>query len=181
MKRIIIAVFGLALMQAGAAASPVHYTYTGNPFTPGYGPFAGASITATLYFSSALPDNDTYSNLIPPPTLVSYTVSAGSLTMTDSDSSIVLSLDTNAMGAIDSWGMQFNNSSGLISSSGPGVESEDSASNSMTYGNNTDDPGTWSPAEATPLPAALPLFASVLGGLSLFGWWRERKARAAVA
>ena len=84
MKRIIIAVFGLALMQAGAAASPVHYTYTGNPFTPGYGPFAGASITATLYFSSALPDNDTYSNLIPPPTLVSYTVSAGSLTMTNS-------------------------------------------------------------------------------------------------
>jgi len=51
------------------------------------------------------------------------------------------------MGAIDSWGMQFNNSSGLVSSSGPGVESEDSASNSMTYGDNNDDPGTWTAAE----------------------------------
>ena len=29
----------------------------------------------------------------------------------------------------------------------------------------------------TPLPAALPLFASGLGGLGLFSWWRKRKAR----
>jgi hypothetical protein len=27
----------------------------------------------------------------------------------------------------------------------------------------------------TPLPAALPLFASGLGGMGLFGWWRKRK------
>ena len=33
----------------------------------------------------------------------------------------------------------------------------------------------------TPLPAALPLFASGLGGLGLIGWWRrKRTARAAV-
>jgi len=32
---------------------------------------------------------------------------------------------------------------------------------------------------ATPLPATLPLFASGLGGLGLFGWHRKRKARAA--
>ena len=30
----------------------------------------------------------------------------------------------------------------------------------------------------TPLPAALPLFASGLGGIGLFAWWRKRKARA---
>ena len=30
-----------------------------------------------------------------------------------------------------------------------------------------------------PLPAALPLFASGLGGMGLFAWWRKRKARAA--
>ncbi len=34
------------------------------------------------------------------------------------------------------------------------------------------------PGVATPLPAALPLFASGLGGMGLFGWWRKRKARA---
>lgn len=28
---------------------------------------------------------------------------------------------------------------------------------------------------ATPLPAALPLFISGLGGMGLFGWWRKRK------
>jgi hypothetical protein len=32
-----------------------------------------------------------------------------------------------------------------------------------------------------PLPAALPLFASGLAGMGLFGWWRKRRARANVA
>ena len=31
---------------------------------------------------------------------------------------------------------------------------------------------------ATPLPAALPLFAGGLGGLGLLGWRRKRKAQA---
>jgi hypothetical protein len=32
--------------------------------------------------------------------------------------------------------------------------------------------------DATPLPAALPLFATGLGALGLLGWRRKRKARA---
>ena len=32
---------------------------------------------------------------------------------------------------------------------------------------------------ATPLPAALPLFATGLGGLGLLGWRRKRKSAAA--
>lgn len=32
-----------------------------------------------------------------------------------------------------------------------------------------------SPSAATPLPAALPLFATGLGALGLFGWRRKRK------
>ena len=32
-----------------------------------------------------------------------------------------------------------------------------------------------------PLPAALPLFATGLGTMGLFGWWRKRKTRANVA
>jgi len=34
---------------------------------------------------------------------------------------------------------------------------------------------------ATPLPAALPLFATALGGLGLLGWRRKRKNTAAIA
>ena len=34
---------------------------------------------------------------------------------------------------------------------------------------------------ATPLPTTLPLLATGLGGLGLFGWWRKRKASAALA
>ena len=33
----------------------------------------------------------------------------------------------------------------------------------------------------TPLPAALPLFATGLGGLGLLGWRRKRKAKVAAA
>jgi hypothetical protein len=36
------------------------------------------------------------------------------------------------------------------------------------------------PAAATPLPAALPLFASGLGALGLLGWRRKRKSRASL-
>jgi len=39
--------------------------------------------------------------------------------------------------------------------------------------------GSWSSnTAATPLPAALPLFATGLGGLGLLGWRRKRKAQA---
>jgi hypothetical protein len=36
-------------------------------------------------------------------------------------------------------------------------------------------------ASATPLPAALPLFGSVLAGAGFFGWCRKRRAQAATA
>jgi PEP-CTERM motif-containing protein len=36
-------------------------------------------------------------------------------------------------------------------------------------------------ASATPLPAALPLFASGLGAMGLFGWRRKRKASSIAA
>jgi hypothetical protein len=38
-----------------------------------------------------------------------------------------------------------------------------------------------SPASATPLPAALPLFATGLGSLGLLGWRRKKKAKALAA
>jgi hypothetical protein len=50
--------------------------------------------------------------------------------------------------------------------------------NNTTY---TGETFTLTLVTATPLPAALPLFASGLGALGLFGWRRKRKNAAAVA
>jgi hypothetical protein len=44
--------------------------------------------------------------------------------------------------------------------------------------NCNDDQGTSSVWSETPLPAALPLFATGIGGLGLLGWRRKRKAQA---
>ena len=43
----------------------------------------------------------------------------------------------------------------------------------------TDPPGT--NVSQAPLPAALPLFASGLGGMGFFAWWRKRKSAGAAA
>jgi hypothetical protein len=40
------------------------------------------------------------------------------------------------------------------------------------------DPPNSPSVSATPLPAALPLFATGLGAMGLIGWWRKRKTRA---
>ena len=47
-------------------------------------------------------------------------------------------------------------------------------------GQNFNDPGTWTVSQ-TPLPAALPLFATGLGAMGLLGWRKKRKAAAALA
>jgi hypothetical protein len=61
-------------------------------------------------------------------------------------------------------------------------------STTASYDVNTPFNGTYSITEiqsgslsATPLPAALPLFATGLGGLGLLGWRRKRKSAAAIA
>lgn len=46
---------------------------------------------------------------------------------------------------------------------------------------SSDSGYNYSPVTATPLPAALPLFASSLGAMGLFGWRRKQKNIAALA
>jgi hypothetical protein len=50
--------------------------------------------------------------------------------------------------------------------------------NNNNQGDNNNNQGNADPA-VTPLPAALPLFATGLGALGLLGWRRKRKAQAA--
>ncbi len=58
----------------------------------------------------------------------------------------------------------------------------------LDSGVTANDPGTFlvnnqflPPTNATPLPAALPLFATGLGALGLLGWRRKRKNAAIAA
>lgn len=53
----------------------------------------------------------------------------------------------------------------------------DAASGLLVWGGSTPTRGGGDPL-ATPLPAALPLFATSLGALGLLGWRRKRKAKA---
>jgi hypothetical protein len=55
------------------------------------------------------------------------------------------------------------------------------ASNQMADISISTSPITIATSTATPLPAALPLFATGLGALGLFGWRRKRKASAIAA
>jgi len=64
--------------------------------------------------------------------------------------------------------LQFDPTSGGI------VQRSNVTGNPVFFGLFAD--GAASPVNATPLPAALPLFASGIGALGLFGWRRRRKA-----
>jgi hypothetical protein len=87
----------------------------------------------------------------------------------------------------------FTATGGLLFTSNTGDSYEFYASNGLTYLSTTDFGGCPSTQAcnpgvsgtfaltATPLPAALPLFASGLGALGLLGWRRKRKNAAAFA
>jgi hypothetical protein len=54
----------------------------------------------------------------------------------------------------------------------------DSSTDTLTAGPYTNSPQIWGLTPATPLPSALPLFVTGIGGLGLLSWRRKRKARA---
>jgi hypothetical protein len=75
----------------------------------------------------------------------------------------------------------------LIGMTGAGIgfaifcNSSDCTSGGVSLYNGVNFLGTVDAEAATPLPAALPLFASGLGALGLLGWRRKRKASAIAA
>ena len=73
---------------------------------------------------------------------------------------------------------------GVIASGALWIWPSDSSSSGTSCGDCTVDLQTvitYTGVSATPLPAALPLFASGLGAMGLLGWRRKRKSAAAVA
>jgi hypothetical protein len=175
----------MSLLGFSPANADTIYTYTGNGFTSNSGSFTDAdSVTGTIDLAIGLGDNSGLVEISP----VSYSFSDGVQTLTNSNSSMSVSsyLITNAVGTPVLWDVlvRANDLSGEVSSTVQMYVQEDfvfAQQASYSFASNS-DPGTWSTSvTATPLPAALPLFASGLGALGLLGWRRKRKAAALAA
>lgn len=97
----------LLLFSAAAlnASAQVTYTYTGNNFNDIYGTGVTDSnfVSASFTFADALPDELDAVNEIG--SLLNWTVSDGSNTLSQSNGDVLAlaDLSTNASGAIDSW------------------------------------------------------------------------------
>jgi hypothetical protein len=183
------AVVGTALSALGAAsASAATYTYTGNyfdTFIPVSGNVYSASdrVTISLTFSSPLTGGLTLAAETP----TAISISDGVDHTTTSNAADVFNFSTNGSGQITAWQIHVTDGTTFI------ITSNDFPPVGMLKGDVLDrgysivstdqgyiagDARIWS---ETPLPAALPLFATGLGALGLLGWRRKRKNAAAVA
>ena len=186
-----------ALGTARAGASAV-YTYTGNDFTFFLSPRGSANpyttsdrVTASIVLSTALGDNLAFMNVAP----TSFSISDGVNTITQASggSTNLFKFSTNASGRITDWNIDVENGPSVtlqiatvntlcIPGSIPCDLGEDIAIASEGFNFSR---GKWAgpnqPIASTPLPAALPLFATGLGAMVLFGWRKKRKAAPAIA
>jgi hypothetical protein len=180
---IVTGLFGVALgvglsfsLIAPANAVPVTWDLTGVTFNDG-----GAASGSFVFDAST----DTYSSW-------NITTSPGSLVTNSFDYTNVnsalqsafsgpTSLFVETSGNVDRLLLVFvsalTDSGGVVSlrTSGGGFEIQLGGDQSRTISGGSVD----SVVSATPLPAALPLFATGLGALGLLGWRRKRKAKAA--
>jgi hypothetical protein len=133
----------------------------GSPFIQGIAPHTSSS---KFFFSSRLPDiTDGTSNtllLTEPLSIVVY-AAARAISIQDGTSNTILFGEDNE----PTFPVQF----GFRGSVLPGIT--DGTSNTIFIGET----------QVTPVPAALPLFATGLGALGLLGWRRRKKAAACAA
>jgi hypothetical protein len=117
------------------------------------------SYPSAFTIPTPLPFNTSCGNCLV--TTNSFTVTAGAITAYDFEVTGTTSLWSLALGAI-AGEESFSNGTG------------ETQINIVTQGVSFEPVG----APTTPLPAALPLFATGLGALGLFGWRKKRKAHA---
>jgi hypothetical protein len=170
----------VSLLGFSPASADAIYTYTGSDFGPTSGPYTTTDmVTGTIDLATALGDNLGLSSILPD----SFSFSDGVQTITSSDSLSKESFNvaTDANGYIVAWSiiLETDVSDGISSNFNPGFV----VPGDIAYLNGGSDgaavtltPGSW-----TPLPAALPLFATGLGAMGLLGWRRKRKNAALAA
>lgn len=164
-----LAGYGITYTGAGTAFI-LPYLPGGNPFLPVSSPnyFAVGGTAWTLSFSSPLNS-------------LSFTVpGTGNTSTMAAWSATAYSAANVQLGQVGNPSITFFNSSAqTYTLIGPDIaslvfsENVGSAGNYLAFDDLT--------MSQTPLPAALPLFASGLGVMGLFGWRRKRKAQAVVA
>lgn len=194
----------IAFGVGSASASTVTFDYTGQNFdtpNPNADPTDfGNHLTASITLNCS-PCNGTY--YLNDPAVTSFQVSAGPYTAPASAFASYLGSDfvTISGGAITVWyiyGLDYPSSYAPTPGVPWGNEVILTISNDSNFGHNVGDSystflgaqsasnsvaGIWTQENvaATPLPAALPLFATGLGALGLLGWRRKKKAAAPAA
>jgi hypothetical protein len=189
---LIAATAALSALGAANATASVLYSYTGNPFFPTQvePPYTtNDNVTASIVLSAVLADNVSEERVTP----TSFTLSDGHQTITNLNSTSspgsLFEFSTNATGKITDWIIDTGGPIGEINTVNSSIlfQSFDNAqlNSPSAIGQNFNDPGKWAgpnqPIASTPLPAALPLFATGLAMTGLLGWRIKRKAAAALA
>lgn len=190
-----ITLCGAALLAfAAQEARAVTYNYVGNTFTsitdaPQVGESYDTTMRVTGFFTVAAPLQP---NLVDVnPTFIDASLNDGRLTNSISGGAYFgLGLSTDAAGNIIKWVFSSYWASGpveynIITQNGDGGQLDFAQISICTFlciFHNIDSalnhqPGTWSVTNVTtPVPAALPLFAS---GLAVLGWAARRRQRLA--
>lgn len=161
-----------AMWAIGSARADVTYVYTGNDFAGASPPFTlSDNVTAVLIFENALPPDLTPTGLTP----VSWTISAGALTISNANGSLTSSsFATNQSGNITGWDVAAGTTEeacvecSIQTANFVGASMDSSSSVGDSFGYNVGDPGTWS----TPEPSSA---ATVALALSALGWLRTRQ------
>jgi hypothetical protein len=183
---LIAATVSLSAIGAASASASTVYTYTGMAFVDqASSPYTTQdSVTASFIFSTALGDNMPFTDVTG--TETSFTMSDGVQKVnTTNTTSTQFMFSTDSTGNIRDWFLFSQSAIGFIFSEndfGPSNPAQDAGQSAGGAGGNFGHPGTWTVSVSqTPLPAALPLFATGLAMTGLLGWRKKRKSAAALA
>jgi hypothetical protein len=197
------AIIGIAFAIVSASASnasPVTYTFDGTGSVTLGGVALGNPLTGIDKYSIVFTGDTTAVDLSGSP-FIRYNNITGTFTDGAVTETITATVESNSsLANIDFYDTTFTNGLGfadaalagfeLITSIGPITAG--SGELTPTFGGgvfataggdlqftSSDSLSFTASVSTTPLPATLPLFATGLGGLSLLGWRRKRKAQAA--
>jgi len=194
---------GVVLFSTNSTQASTIYNYVGTNYvdvfdaTPPSGAYTTSMrVTGSVTLTNALVPN---SGFVVPNDIETFAFSDGRILYTPQNSSVaIFDFSTDPSGTITRWDILLRIGS---DPNGPHVAGDQVETLFSRFGIQVDDsdrprfsewidpihtgldaadtaaghPGTWT---ATPVPAALPLFATGLGALGLLGWRRKRKQAA---